>query len=116
MLPVVVGAIRTIPNATKEGLKEIEFSKIETSKFLRKLQNNYVGGIVKICKMFTKYSESWCIYMVLTDSSWIPPNRQFSAKICYIKKLKHCSAGISFKVVWTDFEHVIVCFVNDIIV
>ena len=57
MLPVVAGAIRTIPNATK-GLKEIEFSKIETNKFLRKLQNNYVGGIVKICKMFMKFSET----------------------------------------------------------
>ena len=30
--------------------------------------------------------------------------------------LKHCSAGISFNFVWTDFEHVIVCFVNDRIV
>ena len=72
MLPVVVGAIRTIPNATKEGLKEIEFSKIETSKFLRKLQNNYVGGIVKICKMFMKFSETWCIYMVLIVAEYHP--------------------------------------------
>ena len=55
MLPVVVGALGTIPNATKESLK---FSKTEINKLLRKLQNNSVRGTVKICKTFMKFSES----------------------------------------------------------
>ena len=42
MLPVVVGALGTIPNATKESLKEMKFSKIEINKLLKKLQNNSV--------------------------------------------------------------------------
>ena len=58
MLPVVVGALGTIPNATKESLKEMKFSKIEINKLLRKLQNNSVRGTVKICKTFMKFSES----------------------------------------------------------
>ena len=49
MLPVVVGAFGTILNATKESLKEMKFSKIEIKKPLRKLQNNFVRGMVKIC-------------------------------------------------------------------
>ena len=32
MLPVVVGALGTIPNSTKESLKEMKFSKIEINK------------------------------------------------------------------------------------
>ena len=47
MLPVVVGALGTIPNATKE-----------INKLFRKLQNNSVKGTVKICKTFMKSSES----------------------------------------------------------
>ena len=35
-LPVVVGALGTIPNATKGSLKEMKFSKIEINKLLRK--------------------------------------------------------------------------------
>ena len=58
MLPVVVGALGTIPNATKESLKEMKFSKTEINKLLRKLQNNSVRGTVKICKTFMKFSES----------------------------------------------------------
>ena len=46
MLPVVVGALATIPNATKGSLKEIKLSKIEINKLLRKLQNNSVTGTV----------------------------------------------------------------------
>ena len=34
MLPVVVGALGTIPNANKESLKEIKISKIEINKSL----------------------------------------------------------------------------------
>ena len=44
MLPAVVGALGTITNATKESLKEMKFSKIETNKLLRKLQNNSGRG------------------------------------------------------------------------
>ena len=58
MLLVVVGALGTIPNATKESLKEMKFSKAEINKLLRKLQNNSVRGTVKICKTFMKFSES----------------------------------------------------------
>ena len=58
MLPVVVGAVGTIPNATKESLKEMKFSKTEINKLLRKLQNNSVRGMVKICKTFMKFSGS----------------------------------------------------------
>ena len=58
MIPVVVGALGTIPNATKESLKEMKFSKIEINKLLRKLQNNSVRETVKICKTFMKFSES----------------------------------------------------------
>ena len=43
MLPVLVGALGTIPNATKESLKEMKFSKTEINK--------------QICKMFMKFSE-----------------------------------------------------------
>ena len=55
MLPVVVCALGTIPNATKESLK---FSKIEIKKFLRKLPNKSVRTKVKICKTFMKFSET----------------------------------------------------------
>ena len=58
MLPVVVGALGTIPNATKESLKEMNFSKIEINKLLRKFHNNSVRGTVKICKIFMKFSDS----------------------------------------------------------
>ena len=58
MLPVVVCALGTIPNATKETLKEIKFSKIEINNLLRKLQNNSIGGTIKICKTLIKFSES----------------------------------------------------------
>ena len=58
VLPVVVNALGTIPNATKESLKEMKFSKTEINKLLRKLQNNSVREIVKICKTFMKFSES----------------------------------------------------------
>ena len=57
MLPLVVGALSTIPNATKEGLKEMKFSKTEINKLLIKLQNNSVRWTVKICKTFMTFSE-----------------------------------------------------------
>ena len=47
MLQVVVGALGTIPNATKKSLKEMKFSKTEINKLLRKLQNNSVRGTVR---------------------------------------------------------------------
>ena len=50
MLPVVVGAPGTIPNAIKGSLKKTKFSKIEINKLLRKLQNNSIRGTIKICK------------------------------------------------------------------
>ena len=58
MLPVVVDALGTIPNASKESLKEMKFSKIGINKLLRKLQNNSVRGTVKISKAFIKSLES----------------------------------------------------------
>ena len=58
MLPVVVGALGTILDATKETLKEMKFSEIKINKLLRKLQNNSVKETVKICKTFMKFSES----------------------------------------------------------
>ena len=58
MLPVVVGALGAIPNASKESLKEMKFSKTKIYKLLRKLQINSVRGTVKICKTFLKFSES----------------------------------------------------------
>ena len=42
MLPVVVGALGTILDATKETLKEMKFSEIKINKLLKKLQNNSV--------------------------------------------------------------------------
>ena len=50
MLPVVVAALVTIPNATKESLKEMKFSKIEINKSLTKLKNFFVRRTVKMCK------------------------------------------------------------------
>ena len=50
MLPVVVVALVTIPNATKESLKEMRFSKIEINKSLTKLKNYFVRRTVKMCK------------------------------------------------------------------
>ena len=50
MLPVVIGALGTIHNASKESLKEMKFSKIAINKLLRKLQNNSVRGTVKFVK------------------------------------------------------------------
>ena len=64
MLPVVVGALGTIPNATKESLEEMKFSKTEINKLLRKLRNESVRGMVKICKTFIKFSESWCMVLM----------------------------------------------------
>ena len=58
MLPVVVRALATILNTTKETLKEMRFSEIKINKLLRKLQNNSVKETVKICKTFMKFSES----------------------------------------------------------
>ena len=58
MLPVVVGTLGTITNATKESLQGMKFSKTEINKLSRKLQNNSVRGMVKICKTFMKFSES----------------------------------------------------------
>ena len=55
MLPVAVGALGTIPHATKESLKEVKFSKIKINKLLRRLRNNSVTGTVKICKTFMKF-------------------------------------------------------------
>ena len=56
VLPVVYGALGAIPNATKESLKEMKFSKIEINKLLRKLWNNSLRGMVKICKTVMKFS------------------------------------------------------------
>ena len=58
MSPVVFGAFCTIPDAAKESLKKMTFSKIEINKFSKKLQNNSVRGMVKNCKTFMKFSES----------------------------------------------------------
>ena len=52
MLPVVIDALCTIPNANKESLEEMKFSKTEINKLLRKLQNNSVKGTVNLCKIF----------------------------------------------------------------
>ena len=67
MLPVVFGALGTIPDATKECLKEMKFSKIETNKLLRKLQSNPVRGTVNICKAFTKFSENRCMILIVAE-------------------------------------------------
>ena len=46
MLLVVIGALGTIPNATKGSLKKMKFSKIEINKLIGKLQ--------KICQRSSK--------------------------------------------------------------
>ena len=58
MLPVVVGELGTIPNATKDSLKETKFSKIEINKLLRKLQHNSIRRMVQICETFMIFSEN----------------------------------------------------------
>ena len=67
MSPVVVGALGTIPNSTKESVKEMIFCKIEINKLLRKFQNNSVRGTVKICKTFMIFSESWCMILIVAE-------------------------------------------------
>ena len=59
MLPVVVGELGTIPNATtKDSLKETKFSRMKLNKLLRKLQHNSVRRTVQICKGFMIFSEN----------------------------------------------------------
>ena len=42
MLPVAVAPLGTIPNATKESLKETKLSKTEINKLLRKLSKSSI--------------------------------------------------------------------------
>ena len=93
---IVVGGFGTIPNTTKESLKEMKCSKIEINKLLRKLQNRSVTGTVNICKMFMKFSESWC--MALTVAGNYPSN-SYLLKFSQIT-LKQRLASVSFEVVW----------------
>ena len=54
------------------SLKKVwkKWNFLKANFLLRKLQNNSVRGMVKICKTFTKFSESW--YMVLTVTEYYP--------------------------------------------
>ena len=54
MLLVVVGALGTIANATKESLKEIKFSKTEKKQAFKKLAEQFCYRKVKICETFMK--------------------------------------------------------------
>ena len=90
MLPVVVGALGTIPNATIESLKEMKFSKTEINKLLRKLQNS-VGGMVKICKTFMTFSE-------LMYGTYVAEYYAADSLLCSDQLvMKKCSASVSLK-------------------
>ena len=57
MLPIIVGALGTIPKSTKISLKELNFSTKETNTLVRKLQAYSIKGTVQICKTFLRFSE-----------------------------------------------------------
>ena len=57
MLPVVIGALGTVPKATINSLKELSFKKHELNVMIRKLQEKTVKGTVQICKTFMRFSE-----------------------------------------------------------
>ena len=95
MLLVVVGALGTIANATKESLKGIKFSKTEKKQAFKKLEEQFCYRKVKICKTFMKL-------MYGTGSSWILPSRQLPAQ----SQLDNIQATLSkrfFQSCMTDF-------------
>ena len=95
ILLVVVGALGTIANATKESLKEIKFSKTEKKQAFNKLAEQFCYRKVKICKTFLKL-------MYGTGCSWILPSRQLPAQ----SQLDNIQAMLSkrfFQSCMTDF-------------
>ena len=54
-LPIIVGALGTIPKELLENIKKLGFKDIEASKLLRFIQQKSIVGSVKICKTFLNF-------------------------------------------------------------
>jgi len=57
MLPIIVGALGTIPKATRESLIKLGFPKRDINRIIRKMQEQVIKGTVQICKTFMRFSE-----------------------------------------------------------
>ena len=57
MLPIIVGALGTIPKATRESLIKLGFPKKDINRIIRKMQEQVIKGTVQICKTFMRFSE-----------------------------------------------------------
>ena len=57
--PIVIGALGYAPKCLEKYIQQLGFNKIETEKLVQKLQNLSASGIVKICKTFLSFHDSY---------------------------------------------------------
>ena len=56
-VPIIVGALGTIPRCLLDNIDRLGFETSESKKLIRKLQMVSVAGTVKICKTFLRFSQ-----------------------------------------------------------
>ena len=55
-VPIIVGALRTIPKCLNENIQTLGLTKKERKRLIKRLQIPSITGIVKICKSFMNFS------------------------------------------------------------
>ena len=71
IVPIVVGALETIPNNLLENLQSLSITGKRLKRTLRRLQKASLTGTLKTCKTFMKMLIKWTLYI---DKVWIIEN------------------------------------------
>ena len=55
-VPIIIGALGTVPKCLERSLNELGFSKKEIKNLIQSVQMHSISGTIKISKMFLRFT------------------------------------------------------------
>ena len=56
-VPIIIGALGTVPKDLYENIRQLEFNKKESNDVIKAIQQRTIIGTVKICKTFMNFKK-----------------------------------------------------------
>ena len=56
-VPIIIGALGTVPKDLYENIRQLEFNKKESNDIIKAIQQRAIIGTVKICKTFMNFKK-----------------------------------------------------------
>ena len=56
-VPIIIGALGTVPKDWYENIRQLDFNKKESSDIIKAIQQRAIIGTIKICKTFMNFKK-----------------------------------------------------------